>query len=379
MTSAQDIITSILEKDRVLIIPSTDLDSLLAAGVLMETLHELGRKAVIGLDVRSVKDNNDSVKLLIGFPSKPSYPDVLLLEKEKTHSITGLATFFTKNKSSNYYWFSVLSLIAGQYRGLDLGKEGFRDVEKSLLDELVEQDLVVSEFGFRLWGWGRKKLVNQVMNTLIPFLPGLTGDVEKATRLISMIPGVGDPGSATSHHVFSETEPERAKRFVQLLYDNLDIDPSTRKDILYRLIGYVYMIGLGKVRIDSPSVMGSLLVYMVLGIDNPVKIPLIAFDQMLLNHVLSIYEKYIDVVAVEAGMSVMQVLSGSNVVETDYITRPELIIDALDSIGKLPDKPVLIKHVDRGEYTVARELLRAGYDWDYVLENCDGRQLCSVG
>ncbi len=379
LPQGQEVINKAYELDYVQIISRSDPDSLLASGIIMETMHELGREASITLDLKQVIDNTDYTRLLVGFDSAPDVKNLLVLKPSKTHSLSGLATFFAKGKTASYYWFSVLSILMGEYRGLDLGKEGFRDIEKSLLDELVEQELVGREFGFRLWGWNRRRLVDQITHTIIPFLPGLTGDVDRVKQLVSRIPGVRDPLSATSRHVLSETEPERAKVFVQLLHDSLRIDPGSRREILYRLIGNVYLVKLGRLRIDSPSAMGSVLVYSALSPNNPSRLPLLAIDQLLLNHLLVIYEKYIDIVAAESGMVVQQLLSGSSVVETDYISRPEVLVDALSSMGRAPPGPVYIRHSELGEVTCASELLRTGAGWADVVKRCDKRQLCSVG
>ncbi len=377
-------ILTIAEKHKfVRIIPSTNIDSLLASGILLKILKENNIEASLTLNTRILAETRKHVPtILIDLPKPENNSDldnVFTLQYSGDSSISAhIVSFFEQQKGIDS-WSKILSLIAGIYRGLDIGKEGFQGLEREILEDLSRRDLISVDFGFRFWGWGRAKLVEMITRTLIPYIPGYTGERSKAEKLVKDLLGLDDPETATSTHIFLETEPERAKKFAQYLYETMLGDEELKKKVILRLIGHTYSVELYGYGIDVLEIYGSLEVFNSLEEKNPIYLALMSLYENTIFHILAIYKDLIDLLSVEISAIMQEILDNKTyIVDAHTLQRPELLVDILSSIGKLPkDKPIILKK-DNTLYTSLSELLRTGTDPRILYSHCNEKQLCKV-
>ncbi len=367
--SIQEVLNKSINARYVRIIPSIDIDSLIAAGILAKYIIDNNGNASISLDPRII--HRDKVyTVIIGFDKavpEDSSNNIDVITSRRDSSITAYMLKYINN-IQNRAFLEKLTLVTGQYRMLDLGEEGFKGIEKEFLNKLVDADEAESIFMFKLWGFKRTTVKNMVYRTLYPFLLGVSGEIDIAEKIHRSVPGIVDP--------------ESAKAFVQELFSNLESKHGIRDKVLYKLVGYTYMINMfSGIRFDTGTILGTLLIYLALGFENPLKIAYIPFNEEILLHLTIFYEEYIDIIASELSMIIKQIVhEETNIVETDYIVRPELIIDALnsiDSITLLDDKPLIIRN-NGIEYTCMRELLRIGESFNNAVEKCNEYQICKV-
>ena len=382
MPSPQEVLAKI-SGEYTVIFPAVDVDSLIAAGMLLYYSSLTNTDASITLDLKNILEIEKSTqKILIGFNNISNEEieqyNLLVLEPPTNSSLSASIARITSSSTVGSTWLYKLGILAGEYRGLDLGKNGFKGLEKHFVDELAERGEIEPDFGFRLWGWSRRRLLEMLTRTFYPLIPGITGNIDNTRALLKSVPNIIDPETATSHDIFSETDPEKAKVFVQKLYDAMQAPEEIKKTILYKLIGMVYLINIDNTRIDSPELLGTLITYMTLKPHNPLDIPHLVLDHKHLFHLLAIYNDYVDVVAAELSMIINQ-KEYAGPIETDYISRPETISDVLSYIGMTPSQPITIHNLEYGEYTCARELLRTGSSLMDVVDKCDEYQLCKTG
>ena len=269
-----------------------------------------------------------------------------------------------------------MAILAGIYKERDLGKEGFQGTEKKFLQELIDNDKAEIEFGFRFWGWRKRSLVEMIARTLIPFLPGLTGERGQVLAFLKKLFNTESVESLNSSSIFLEEEPERAKKFAAALYEALEIDENTRKTILLKLIGFTYYFYIGDTRLESFETLGSLIIYESLERGTVNILSNLSLDPNILYSIISLYDYYIDMLANEISHGIRLWLSGRSI-DTDRIERPDIYVDILRSLGLLNQKPVSIISNGRS-ITVLRELLRIGEDIEYALSVCDELQLCKI-
>lgn len=381
MPSPQEVLAKITG-ECIVIFPAVDVDSLIASGMLLYYSSLANTDASITLDLKNISEIEKSTqKILVGFNNISNEEieqyNLLVLEPPANSSLSASIARIISSSTEGSTWLYKLGILAGQYRGLDLGKNGFKGLEKSFVDELAERGEIEPDFGFRLWGWSRRRLLEMLTRTFYPLIPGITGNIDNARALLKSVPSIIDPETATSHDIFSETDPEKAKVFVQKLYDVIRAPEEIKKTILYKLIGMVYFINIDNTRIDSPELLGTLITYMSLEPYNPLDILHLVLDHKQLFHLLAIYNDYVDVVAAELSMIINQ-KEYTKPIETDYISRPETISDVLSYIGMTPSQPITIHNLEYGEYTCARELLRTGSSLMDVVDKCDEYQLCKT-
>ncbi len=365
MSSIQGVLKKIVSEGYVRIIPSIDIDSLIAAGIIAKYMIDNGGNAGVSLDLKSVIDDKDTMHLLIGFNGlEVEYRNTYTIQFDGETSISAKTLKYIDRISDRKY-LGKWALIAGHYRLLDYAAEGFKGYEKELLGEYPPED-VEPIFGFRLWGFQRKPMKSSLYRTLYPFMPGISGNLDIAGKIGEEVPGVVDGKSA--------------KALANLIISNLKIDDDLKDKLLVKIVGYVYMVKLDDKKIDSGEIIGSLMTFYSTGADKPEYIPFTVFTPSVFNHLNVYYEEYIDIVASESAMVVDQILSsGRNVVETDYIVRPELLIDILGVIDVINsyDKPITV--LNNGmKYTCIRELVRLGGGFDEIVDKCDEYQLCRV-
>ncbi len=359
------------------IIPLTDIDSLIAASILARNLGEHDIHTVINLDVKTCLDT-DEPTILLNIP-KPSqakkWCQELVWDKQdsslSSYIVTGLENYWIVSD-----YDKILAILAGIYKERDLGKEGFQGTEKKFLQELIDNDKAEIEFGFRFWGWRKRSLVEMITRTLIPFLPGLTGERDQVLAFLKKLFNTENVELLNSSSIFLEEEPERAKKFAAALYEALEIDENTRKTILLKLIGFTYYFYIGDTRLESFETLGSLIIYESLEQGTVNILSNLSLDPNILYSIISLYDYYIDMLANEISHGIRLWLSGRSI-DTDRIERPDIYVDILRSLGLLNQKPVSI--ISNGHnITVLRELLRVGKDIEYALSACNELQLCEV-
>ena len=359
------------------IIPLTDIDSLIAASILARNLGEHDIHTVINLDVKTCLET-DEPTILLNIP-KPSqakkWCQELVWDKQNSslssYIVTGLENYWIVSD-----YDKILAILAGIYKERDLGKEGFQGTEKKFLQELIDNDKAEIEFGFRFWGWRKRSLVEMITRTLIPFLPGLTGERDQVLAFLKKLFNTENVESLNSSSIFLEEEPERAKKFAAALYEALEIDENTRKTILLKLIGFTYYFYIGDTRLESFETLGSLIIYESLEQGSVNLLSNLSLDPSILYSIISLYDYYIDMLANEISHGIRLWLSGRSI-DTDRIERPDIYVDILRSLGLLNQKPVSIISNGRN-ITVLRELLRIGKDIEYALSVCDELQLCEI-
>ncbi len=359
------------------IIPLTDIDSLIAASILARNLGEHDIHTVINLDVKTCLET-DEPTILLNIP-KPSqakkWCQELVWDKQdsslSSYIVTGLENYWIVSD-----YDKILAILAGIYKERDLGKEGFQGTEKKFLQELIDNDKAEIEFGFRFWGWRKRSLVEMITRTLIPFLPGLTGERGQVLAFLKKLFNTESVESLNSSSIFLEEEPERAKKFAAALYEALEIDENTRKTILLKLIGFTYYFYIGDTRLESFETLGSLIIYESLERGTVNILSNLSLDPNILYSIISLYDYYIDMLANEISHGIRLWLSGRSI-DTDRIERPDIYVDILRSLGLLNQKPVSIISNGRS-ITVLRELLRIGKDIEYALSVCDELQLCKI-
>ncbi len=359
------------------IVPLTDIDSLIAASILARNLGEHDIHTVINLDVKTCLET-DEPTILLNIP-KPSqakkWCQELVWDKQdsslSSYIVTGLENYWIVSD-----YDKILAILAGIYKERDLGKEGFQGTEKKFLQELIDNDKAEIDFGFRFWGWRKRSLVEMITRTLIPFLPGLTGERDQVLAFLKKLFNTENAESLNSSSIFLEEEPERAKKFAAALYEALEIDENTRKTILLKLIGFTYYFYIGDTRLESFETLGSLIIYESLEQGSANLLSNLSLDPNILYNIISLYDYYIDMLANEISHGIRLWLSGRSI-DTDRIERPDIYVDILRSLGLLNQKPVSI--ISNGHnITVLRELLRVGKDIEHALPVCDELQLCEI-
>ncbi len=359
------------------IVPLTDIDSLIAASILARNLGEHDIHTVINLDVKTCLET-DEPTILLNIP-KPSqakkWCQELVWDKQdsslSSYIVTGLENYWIVSD-----YDKILAILAGIYKERDLGKEGFQGTEKKFLQELIDNDKAEIDFGFRFWGWRKRSLVEMITRTLIPFLPGLTGERDQVLAFLKKLFNTENAESLNSSSIFLEEEPERAKKFAAALYEALEIDENTRKTILLKLIGFTYYFYIGDTRLESFETLGSLIIYESLEQGSVNLLSNLSLDPNILYNIISLYDYYIDMLANEISHGIRLWLSGRSI-DTDRIERPDIYVDILRSLGLLNQKPVSIISNGRN-ITVLRELLRVGKDIEHSLSVCDELQLCEI-
>ncbi len=359
------------------IIPSTRLDSLLAAGILWSNLNEHGIEAVLSINARNIIDGEKPL-LLIDLPSisESSNGEVLSIEFNGKESISAYTAYFLDKIYGVSTSDHILSLISGIYRRLD-SVEGFKGLESEIMEKLREKGILEVEPGFRFWGRLRLNLAKSMYRTLIPYLPGYTGDPENIDKLLEKI--FGKIKNAVKV-VDLEQNKELAARFIENLINTMIIDQERAKHIVRRLLGNIYIAKIRERSFELNEIMGYLDLYLSLRRDNPLRIAMSSIDQNILLQIIGVSEDLIDELIIDLSIAINTYIENrKNILEIENsVERPEIIIDIIDSIGLLSNKPLII-NVNGEEITTMYELLRIGYDPHKLYEYCDDKQLCRVG
>ncbi len=374
-----DIVKYAREYGVIRIIPKIDIDSLIAAGLLWKNLEEHNISATINFDLKLVVEETDIPTVLINLPKPEGLGEnkqLFNLVYNGKESVSAYVAYFLDKLFITSSWEKLLALIPGIYYGLD-SEEGFPGLEKQLLKE-VKENLSI-KFGFKFWGRDRVGLQKAIYRTLIPFLPGYTGDAENVNNLFETVLG---KTSGLTKYVSIEDDEKLAAKFLEKLVKGMKIDFNTAKRIARKLLGNIYVATLNNKVVELNEFIGSSLVFMSIKKDNPYYIPLLSIDKELLFQILTIYEEVIDSLCLDISLAINTYIESKKeqaIIEIEEgLARPEIIIEIIKSIDENTRKTPLIISIN-GEYlTIVDELLRIGNEPSTVYSNCDNLQLCRV-
>lgn len=363
------------------IVPSTDLDSLIASGVLLKTLIDNGISAVLNLDPKVTIDNKDEPVLLVNLPLPAGRGNALSLVFDGSSSLTAVVAYALSRSYKISRWVKVLALIAGVYRWLDLGKDGFKGLERQILEELTSSNYVVKEAGFRLPGWRKTSLAKSIYRSLIPYVPGFTGRWDNTVSLIKSVFGEVDVEKFYGSHVFDKRDASAINDFLRKIDQSLtQINDEAKRRIMYRLVGFVYYIDLDGFTLDFIEAINALSIVLSLDERNPIYVVMTGFSKEFLSEAIYVYgeivEKIVPVIASVIDSYIMG--KSSCIVIENYIKRPELVIDVLDHLGRVASDKVLYVNIGGERVTTASTLLKHGFTMENVFSMCDENQICRV-
>jgi single-stranded-DNA-specific exonuclease len=354
------------------IIPRVDLDSIIAASLLLHSLAERGVEVVVNFDLKNALEGGKEEILLLNL-SPPKNAKLHVAPRQQNSTLTGSIVYEIDRKFGVSVWGKMLAISIGVYDGYDIGKEGFRGVEKSILNELLTKGVIEQEPGFRFWGYKRVSIAKALTRTINPPLPGLTGREDSAGRILSELK---IPASARASETSIEQDQNVLRKFIQLLDSTIIGNKAFKEKLQRRLVGYVYTTTVNGVLLDLLELSASLSIYMSLLKDSPIHLLQLSMSQNLLYDFLNIYEETVDSIA----MSLSSVFEAPNkIIELpDPLARPELVIEAVRFILPSEVKKPLIVRKNGYLMTSVNELLRAGYPVEEVYAHCDPLQLCGV-
>lgn len=364
------------------IVPSTDLDSLIAASILSKNLGDRGVTSPVNVDPKVIIDRADEPSLLLNL-SNPKKRGAHELKYTGEFSLAGYVARYLDRVFGISNWDKALSIVAGVYRGLDRGREGFRGLEREILDELVRENYVGIDLGLRVWGWKKRSLATALHRTLLPYIPGYSGDLHRTSSVLKNILNVGDVSDVRGEQVlsFEESKLDRARAFLEEFARSIEIlDRDARNKLLLKLIGFVYTVHSGALSLDLLECLGSLLLFSSLEFNNVVYITLTSHDPTIVPQIVAMYNSVVD----EASMEISSIINsylkrGGNIVEvSNCAKRPDIYIDIVDSLERLPmEKPLIVRN-NGATYTSLREFTRLNRDIERAYSKCSEYQICVV-
>ncbi len=364
-------IEQVFSKSFIRVVPRIDIDSILAASIMLHNLPERGVDVAISFDTTSVLEAKEEVALL-GLP-QPKGAKAIVLGKQPNSTLTGSIVYEMERKFGVHAWDKVLSVAAGVYEGVDVGREGPKGVEKSILNELLTKGLIEQELGFRLWGYKRVSILKALTRTIIPPLPGLTGREDVVMKILAELKL---QPTVRASETGVEQDPNLLRKFILLLESNIVGDKALKEKIERRLVGYVYTTTINGTLVDLVELLGAFMVYLSLAKGAPYQLLEVTLHQRLAYDFLNVYEDAIDTVARAISTPLT---SPSRVVEMlEPMTRPELLVEALRFIYPIESRKPIIVRRDGELMTTVGELLRAGYTVEEVYDSCGPDQLCRV-
>jgi len=359
------------------IIPSTDLDSLLASAIILKNLALHGYDVKVNFDPKYIIDEPGEPQLLINLKPVQSSKQ-FSLEPMRDTSISGLVVTVLDEMFGVDKWDKILALISGIYRNLDTGQDGFKGLEQSISNYLLVSKEMGKEVGIKLWGHKRIGLAKSFARTLIPFLPGFTGLRDRVEDFLKKATKSADVNRLQPIDISTDEGRSTIVELTNLIKKSINIPQDYLKNYLMRLIGFNYTILTEVGQIELLEVMGSILVFTSLKRENVFK-TLGYAQQALFTQVLSIYEEVIDEVAALLGSAIPeQLLNGKPVDVEGFIERPDLIVDVANEMPMPNSKTPVSIIYNGGTYTVLRELLRIGVEPSKAYESCDEVQICAV-
>ncbi len=358
------------------IIPSSDIDSLLASAILLKNLSQHGYDVKVSFDLKRIIDEPGEPALLLNLkPVKPS--SQVVLEPARDSGLTGTVVSVLDEYFGVDKWDKILAVTAGVYKGLDTGGEGFKGVEKNILNSLLEGGEISSELSFRLWGHRRVGLSKAFTRTLNPFIPGYTGVRDRVEELLKNISRGRPVEKLQAADFFTDSGKPMLTDLVRTLQNTVKAPPDYVKNSILKLIGFEYSTSIDTRRIELLELAGALMVYASLKAENPARILGVTLPSVA-TQILAVYEEVIDELAAVLASSITGYLfEGRPVDVEDFLERADIVADVAGWYLPQVKTPASIIRGDH-VYTVARELLRVGWDPRKVYESCDDKQLCVI-
>ncbi|MEM1627895.1 MAG: phosphoesterase [Desulfurococcaceae archaeon] len=365
------------------IIPDSALDSLIASSILMKNLSEHGWDVKVNLDPKLIIDEKTEPTILINLsPIDEKYQ--LSLKSTGEYSITAYIVEKLDSVFGIEKFDKVLAIVSGLYLGLYDFKEGkFPGTENDILKELVESGVLYEIAGLRIWGARRVGLIRAINRTLIPFLPGITGCIDRIEKILSDVFKTKDPYSIRYKELLNENNLMVLSSLVQKIVNNLYLDLNKDPKLPYKLFGEFILTdkrnGEEGQEFELHEILGSLVVYASSCLNCPYDLLSISMNDLAISQIIAIYDKIIDQLSPIISASILEFFSSNKPIDPEgYIERPDLVVDMLSYIEKLPkNRPITILH-ERGIITSLRELLRIGVEPSKAYSQCDGDQLCVV-
>jgi single-stranded-DNA-specific exonuclease len=359
------------------IIPDTSLDSLLSASIMYKKLLEHGLDVKVSINHRIILDYPDDPAILLNLPGLNNSKHLSITRLDERSSTAATVVSILDKLVGVDKWDKLLAVIAGLYHGLYDFKSGlFQSIEDKYAKDLVNEKILVEVPGLRLWGARRLSLPASLARTLMPFIPGLTGNLDKAIKLVSEVFKVHD---ATQVKVKELRIDENKDSVLQLIKNLAEIERDPH--FAFKLLGDFY-INLqdpsGVLDVEAQEFIGALIVYNSLCRKCPEDILVSTIDKSIFTQILTIYDGSIDVVAREIAQSIDVVRRGGVASGLSTIERPDVLVDILAYMEWLPKDRVVKLTGDSGVYTVLRELLRVGVKPLDAYSSCGEDQVCTV-
>lgn len=377
MNRGEKSLTDFIETYRsFVIIPDTSLDSLLAAGLLLKKLVEQGFDVRLSLNVKLLVDYPSDPAIVIGIPPVNKQSQ-LYIGADENSSTTAIIVSVLDKLVGVDKWDKLIAILTALYRGLYDFKTGtFKGVENTYVKELVNDKVLHEVTGLRLWGAKRKSLVQALARTLMPFIPGVTGNTEKAQKVISEVFKVPDPLSIKQ----KELRPDESKDYILALIKAL-AESIRDPQLAFKLLGDFY-ISLPELEtageVEAHELVGSFVVYESLCRACPIDIALVPLEKSLLPQIMYVYENFVDKVAAHLAHQIDKVRAGEPIISNDVIKRPDIVVDTLLYVNALPKNKAVKIALEKEHITVLRELLRIGVKPEEAYVTCEDDQLCVV-
>ncbi|WP_440060188.1 hypothetical protein ACSU1N_03330 [Thermogladius sp. 4427co] len=366
------IIGQIASKGFVRIVPRLDIDSIFAASILFHNLAKRNVGVVLNLDLSVLLENRREDIVILNLPP-PKGMKPFVISPQPNSSLTASVSYEIEREYGIPLWDKILSIAVGVFTGYDIGREGFKGVEKSFLNELLTKGVIEQDLGFRFWGYKRVSIVKAITRTLIPPIPGVTGRENVVRKILEELKIRPDTKASETG---IEQDMEKLKKFMTLLESNTIGDKSLKDRIQRRLAGFVYATTIDGVLIDLYELIGAILVYIGLYNDSFTHILMLPLYQKLVYDILNLYEDIIDEIVVKISRIIEE--PGRIIEIPKPLSRPEPLIEALRLIQPGDVRKPFIFLRDGDFITTASELLRAGYPVEEVYSHCDPYQLCRV-
>ncbi|MCY0867894.1 MAG: phosphoesterase [Desulfurococcus sp.] len=378
-TSGGDLVSVLTKEKKIRIVPDTSLDSLIAASILLKTLREHNKSPRVSLDPKLLLDDRDEPSILLNLPPVSGSRQVSLVFTGES-SITGIIASLLDDLFVIEWWDKVLAIIAGLYRNLYVFREGkFKGVEDRILRELISsKKLVEVPSMLRAWGVDRLGLARSLKRTLIPFMPGLTGNIEPIKEITQRI-FKRNPEELRVLDASNEKEMILLLEFLRELARvlNVNVGELSNKLLGDFIVSSEVFEGL---KLQLSEAMGALLVFNSLEKRNPLYVIGVSVDSSLIPSMLTVYEEHIEEASSLLGITIPKWLADrSEYIDVEeFFERPGIVADILGNLNALPQgRPVLILH-EGVKVTELRELLRIGVKPEDAYARCDEVQLCVV-
>jgi len=366
------------------IVPDSSLDSLISAGILLKNLSEHGWDVRVNLDPKVIVDYTDDPAVLLNLQPLNTQKQ-LALKTTSTSSITALVvTILEKSTGGVSKWDKILAIFSGLYRGYyDFKGGGFRGIENTILNELVSHKAITEVVGLRAWGAKRRSLISALTRTLIPFIPGITGNPENTSRVVKEVFKVTDPQSIRLKDVVSEEDIKKVSELVKRISEITRNYVKKDLQLQLKLVGdfYVQVEEYGvSLEFEAHEALGSLVAYESSCLDCLLDILMLPFSVDILSQTLVACNSILDYLAVSLSTQIGEFLvTGKNIFECDEnLQRPDIIVDILQYHNILPENKPVVFLCNGEETAVLRELLRVGVKTEEAYSKCTEKQLCRV-